>query len=69
MVHFDLSIPSGQPPRVTNETILANGFGQRADKDAFLVDPTGLARGSGKQLSAQRTVKACPACNSTERVS
>jgi len=45
-----LSIPPGQPPRITNQTVVADGFGQRADKDAFLIGPTGLALGADGTL-------------------
>ena len=30
-------------PRITKETIIADGFGERADKDVFVIGPTGLA--------------------------
>ncbi|MGH6679433.1 MAG: hypothetical protein ACREDL_11030 [Bradyrhizobium sp.] len=50
VVRLELSIPAGQPPRITNETVIADGFGQRADKDAFLVGPAGLALDSGNTL-------------------
>ena len=43
VLRLQLSIPPGQPPVVANQTIVANGFGQKADRDAFLVGPTGLA--------------------------
>jgi hypothetical protein len=43
VVRFELRIPPGQPPQITNETVIADGFGERADKDAFLIGPTGLA--------------------------
>ena len=33
----------GAPPKVTSRTIVASGLAQRADKDVFLVGPTGLA--------------------------
>jgi hypothetical protein len=50
VLRIALSIPAGKPPVVTNETVVANGFGQRADKDAFLVGPTGLALGQDGTL-------------------
>lgn len=50
VVRLELSVPAGQPPRITNETVIADGFGQRADKDAFLVGPTGLALGPDDTL-------------------
>jgi DNA-binding beta-propeller fold protein YncE len=43
VVRFDLSIPQGQPPSIESQTVVADGFGQRADRDAFLIGPTGLA--------------------------
>lgn len=43
VLRLQLSIPAGQPPVITNQTIIANGFGQRADKGSFLIGPTGLA--------------------------
>jgi hypothetical protein len=43
VLRLQLTIPPGRPPQITNQTVVANGFGQRADRDAFLVGPTGLA--------------------------
>jgi len=43
ILRLDLSIPDGKPPVIINQTIIANGFGARADKDSFLIGPTGLA--------------------------
>jgi hypothetical protein len=43
VLRMDLSIPEGKPPVITSQTVVADGFGERADKDAFLVGPTGLA--------------------------
>jgi sugar lactone lactonase YvrE len=43
ILRIDLSIAAGGPPKVTGQNIIANGFAQRADKDVFLVGPTGLA--------------------------
>jgi hypothetical protein len=50
VLRIGLSIPAGKPPVITNETVVANGFGQRADKDAFLIGPTGLALGADRTL-------------------
>jgi hypothetical protein len=50
VVRFELSIANGKPPQITGQTVVANGFGQRADKDAFLVGPTGLALGANGTL-------------------
>jgi hypothetical protein len=43
VVRFELSIAPGKTPQITRRTVIAAGFGERADKDAFLVGPTGLA--------------------------
>lgn len=43
VLRLDLSIPPNGAPVVTKETVVADGFGQQADKDVFIVGPTGLA--------------------------
>jgi hypothetical protein len=43
VLRLDLSIPAGKPPAIVGRTVIANGFGQRADKDVFLIGPTGVA--------------------------
>ncbi|MTJ83511.1 MAG: hypothetical protein F8N37_21200 [Telmatospirillum sp.] len=43
VVRFDLAIEDGKPPEIRNRTVVADGFGARADKDVFLIGPTGLA--------------------------
>ncbi|MDA8383435.1 MAG: hypothetical protein M0037_10305, partial [Betaproteobacteria bacterium] len=43
VLRIALSIAQGRPPVITQETVVANGFGQRADRDAFLIGPTGIA--------------------------
>jgi len=45
VLRLELSIADGKPPEIVSQTVIADGFGQRADKDAFLVGPTGLALG------------------------
>ncbi|MBV9654703.1 MAG: hypothetical protein JOZ42_09090 [Acetobacteraceae bacterium] len=45
VVRLELSIQAGKPPVVTRETVIASGFGQQADKDVFIIGPTGLALG------------------------
>jgi hypothetical protein len=50
VLRIELSIPEGKPPVITSQTVVANGFGQRADRDAFLVGPTGLALGPSDTL-------------------
>jgi hypothetical protein len=50
VLRIALSLPAGKPPEITGQTVIASGFGQRADKDAFLVGPTGLALGPDNTL-------------------
>jgi hypothetical protein len=40
-----LSIPEGKPPEIVDETVVGDGFSQRADRDNFLLGPTGEALG------------------------
>ncbi len=42
LVRVDLSIPNGQTPRVTSETVIARGFAERTDPSALVVVPTGV---------------------------
>ena len=50
VLRLDLTIPEGKPPVIAKQTVIADGFGQRADRDAFLVGPTGLALGADGTL-------------------
>jgi len=50
VLRVELSIPDGKPPVVTKETVIASGFGEQADKDVFIIGPTGLALGPGGVL-------------------
>ncbi|MBN9508413.1 MAG: hypothetical protein J0I21_04750 [Alphaproteobacteria bacterium] len=50
VLRLELSIPEGKPPVVTNETVVASGFGQQADKSVFIIGPTGLALGANDVL-------------------
>ncbi len=43
VLRLDLRIAAGQPPVMVNATVVGNGFAQRADRDNFLLGPTGLA--------------------------
>ena len=42
ILRLNLSIPAGGKPVIQSRTVVANGFGQRADRDVFLIGPTGL---------------------------
>jgi hypothetical protein len=50
VVRISLAIAPGKPPVVTDETVVGNGFGQQADKDVFIIGPTGLALGANSTL-------------------
>jgi hypothetical protein len=50
VVRFELSIPPGKPPEIVRQTVVADGFGQQADRDVFLIGPTGLALGPDNTL-------------------
>jgi sugar lactone lactonase YvrE len=43
VLRLDLEIPAGQPPAIKAETVVGDGFAQRADRDNFLLGPTGEA--------------------------
>jgi len=43
VLRLELSIPDAKPPVLTSQTIVGDGFAQRADLDNFLFGPTGLA--------------------------
>jgi hypothetical protein len=43
VLRIELSIPDGKPPVLKSQTVIASGFGEKADKDVFLIGPTGLA--------------------------
>ena len=43
IVYFLLAIAAGKPPVVVSQTVVGDGFAQRADLDNFLLGPTGLA--------------------------
>jgi hypothetical protein len=45
VLRLELAIPEGQPPVLVSQTVVAKGFSQRADRDNFLLGPTGLALG------------------------
>jgi hypothetical protein len=43
VLRIELSIPAGRPPAIRSKTVIGSGFPARADRDAFLIGPTGLA--------------------------
>ena len=50
VLRLELTIPEGKPPVLQSQTIVGNGFSQRADRDNFLFGPTGLALGPDDTL-------------------
>ena len=45
VLRLELSIPSGKPPVLLSQTVVGDGFSNRADRSNFLFGPTGLALG------------------------
>jgi hypothetical protein len=43
VLRIDLTVPPGKPPVIARRTVVADGFAHRADRDVFLIGPTGLA--------------------------
>ena len=64
VLRLDLVIPDGQPPRIKAETVVGDGFAQRADRDNFLLGPTGEALGADGVLyvtdGLDNTISAIP---------
>jgi DNA-binding beta-propeller fold protein YncE len=43
VLRIDLSVAASGPPTITGQTVIANGLSARADRDVFMIGPTGLA--------------------------
>jgi DNA-binding beta-propeller fold protein YncE len=50
VLRLELSVRDGKPPELVSQTIVGDGFAQRADVDNFLLGPTGLALGPDNTL-------------------
>jgi hypothetical protein len=50
VLRLELAIQSGQPPQIVRKTVIGSGFGEQADRDVFLIGPTGLALGPDDTL-------------------
>ncbi len=50
VLRIELAIPDGQPPVAVSQTVVADGFGEQADKAVFVIGPTGLAMGADDTL-------------------
>ena len=43
VLRLDLSIPDGKPPIIKSQTVIADSLSSQANRDAFIIGPTGLA--------------------------
>jgi hypothetical protein len=50
VLRLELAIQPGQPPQIVRKTVIGSGFGEQADRDVFLIGPTGLALGPDDTL-------------------
>jgi hypothetical protein len=50
VLRLNIQIPDGKPPVLLNQTVIGDGFSARADRDNFLLGPTGLALGPDNTL-------------------
>jgi hypothetical protein len=50
VLRLEVDLPAGSPPVLKSQTVIADGFSQRADLDNFLFGPTGLALGPDDTL-------------------
>jgi len=50
VLRLEVTIPEGKPPVLQSQTVIGDGFSQRADVANFLFGPTGLALGSDDTL-------------------
>jgi hypothetical protein len=50
VLRLEVRVPNGRPPELVSQTVVANGFAQRADVDNFLLGPTGEALGPDNTL-------------------
>ena len=50
VLRIELAVPASGPPTMTKQTVIASGFGERPDKDVFVIGPTGVAMGKDGTL-------------------
>jgi DNA-binding beta-propeller fold protein YncE len=50
VLRLEVRIPAGKQPELVSQTVVGQGFAQRADLDNFLLGPTGLALGPDNTL-------------------
>ena len=56
ILRLELAYAAGEPPRVTSQTIVADGWGEQADKSVFIIGPTGLALDADGTLYASDAI-------------
>jgi hypothetical protein len=57
VLRIGLSVPAGGPPQITSQTVIASGLAARADRDVFMIGPTGLALGANGTLYVSDAVE------------
>jgi hypothetical protein len=57
VLRIGLSTPAGAPPQITSQTVIASGLAARADRDVFMIGPTGLALGANGMLYVSDAVE------------
>jgi hypothetical protein len=50
VLRLEITIPEGKDPVLQSQTVIGDGFAQRADRDNFVFGPTGLALGNDDTL-------------------
>ena len=50
VLRLDVTVPAGGKPVLARETVIGHGFGQKADREVFMIGPTGLALGKDGTL-------------------
>ncbi len=50
VLRLELQVPDGRPPVLLSQTVVGDGFAARADRDNFLLGPTGLALAADNTL-------------------
>ena len=56
ILRLELAYAAGEPPRVTSQVIVADGWGEQADKSVFIIGPTGLALDADGTLYASDAI-------------
>ena len=59
VLRIELKIEQGKAPVAVKHTVIADGFGERADKGVFIIGPTGLALGKDGTLYVSDAIGNC----------